>query len=960
MNFALYSLNTKQINNRSPCKIKVFPRNNRHAPTGNQKKPSAFVWEISNFLYWLITKEGHCPKWIQATNTEIVRQVYYLYCPGLSVDLLEEYRECLPHIYNTFQRSESSCFAIANGYQGAVFPSLSLAVTCNTPQEYEKRKEKLEQIKPEVQFDIKKYEKAKEKGHSKEDEEEGGDEAATKIRRTNQKNSKIIVLKKPPKSLKISPLSLCLTKTELSDNEYPGYLNGLNNDTKDYITLKSIENSKYFPNYKGLVPHHLLYVSIDCEMVETTIGMELVRISVASSDTTVIYDKLVLPSSRIVDYKTEYSGINKERLVGVKMTLKKVQKEIQKLIPKESIIIGHSLENDLRAIKLKHDKVIDTSIIYDHSQGYPLKPSLKWLAKKYLNEIIQTQFRPTNKESDDQKENKKENDQVKEIVVENSTIKESEEVVVPEKKKMKIEVDDQKTEKKKKKQKEKKSEKDEEKVKKVLKEKNKKETKKMMLEKNDDSDSEEDEEEEKKKKKKKKKKNKKKKKKKEKEDEVEDQQTEKKKKIKKKKKKQDEKKSKKKNKKGKTKKGKEENETKKKKTKEEEKKKKKKKKKKVEKKKEKSVEEKDKKKKKKKNKKKEKKELKEKKKKDDEKNKEKDEKKSEKKKKKKKKDKKKEDEETKKNKKKEDKKKKEKDGKKSEKKKKKTKKNKELEETKKKEEKQSKKSKKSKKEKKKKKKKAKNLEAKSEEKKDNGSKRKRKRIEEDESLEVKMELEKQQTIQKHVEKDLSNLITIGHSSNEDALASLKLVKLKLTLNRHFGLHHQNFFEGKKESLFRVLSQKNINTTVIARQFMVQALTQGTNSSIAKVTANDNDQVFENLNQQSNFANKLIWAELPDLMSIFESNDTLAPNKKLIRKCLKKLDKQYKDFTNQLSQNSIVIFCTGNGNIGKVRQIQNSSNNRVKNSSKLQELNHLIAKARTAFAFINYFENDKQF
>ena len=51
--------------------------------------------------------------------------------------------------------------------------------------------------------------------------------------------------------------------------------------------------------------------------------------------------------------------------------------------------MGHSLECDLLALKLAHPHVIDTSVIYQHTRGPPYKPSLKWLAHKWLNRKIQ-------------------------------------------------------------------------------------------------------------------------------------------------------------------------------------------------------------------------------------------------------------------------------------------------------------------------------------------------------------------------------------------------------------------------------------------------------------------------------------------------------------------------------------------------------------------------------------------
>ena len=55
----------------------------------------------------------------------------------------------------------------------------------------------------------------------------------------------------------------------------------------------------------------------------------------------------------------------------------------------QSIIVGHSLDSDLKALKMTHPFVVDTALLYPHPRGPPLKSSLKWLAQKYLDREIQ-------------------------------------------------------------------------------------------------------------------------------------------------------------------------------------------------------------------------------------------------------------------------------------------------------------------------------------------------------------------------------------------------------------------------------------------------------------------------------------------------------------------------------------------------------------------------------------------
>lgn len=141
---------------------------------------------------------------------------------------------------------------------------------------------------------------------------------------------------------------------------------------------------------KGSVTDGRSILSIDCEMCRVQGGeMALTRVSVVEWDGHILLDELVKPDKPIIDYLTPYSGMTPAKLENVTTSLKDIQDRLLEEITPKHILVGHSLNSDLIALKLTHPFVIDTSILYPHPRGPPMKSSLKWLAQKYLGRGIQ-------------------------------------------------------------------------------------------------------------------------------------------------------------------------------------------------------------------------------------------------------------------------------------------------------------------------------------------------------------------------------------------------------------------------------------------------------------------------------------------------------------------------------------------------------------------------------------------
>ncbi|XP_057372224.1 putative exonuclease GOR [Daphnia carinata] len=131
--------------------------------------------------------------------------------------------------------------------------------------------------------------------------------------------------------------------------------------------------------------------ALDCEMCYTTEGSDLICITVVSSDCKIAYKTLVKPSNPVLDYNTRFSGITEDDLRDVTTTLEDVQTFLLNLFSSKTILIGHDFGADLRALKMVHDTVVDTSIVFPHARGPPLKRGLKKLVFDILEKTIQNE-----------------------------------------------------------------------------------------------------------------------------------------------------------------------------------------------------------------------------------------------------------------------------------------------------------------------------------------------------------------------------------------------------------------------------------------------------------------------------------------------------------------------------------------------------------------------------------------
>jgi len=146
-----------------------------------------------------------------------------------------------------------------------------------------------------------------------------------------------------------------------------------------------------------------IYFAMDCEMVGVSsegLDSALARISIINWDNELVLDTYVRVQEKVTDYRTFVSGIRREHIESDSaVMLEEVRDTVSKIL-RGKILIGHGLENDLKAIGISHPRcdIRDTTMYqpymgqFQMTKGEPLvfRPrKLKDLAWENLGEQIQ-------------------------------------------------------------------------------------------------------------------------------------------------------------------------------------------------------------------------------------------------------------------------------------------------------------------------------------------------------------------------------------------------------------------------------------------------------------------------------------------------------------------------------------------------------------------------------------------
>ena len=135
------------------------------------------------------------------------------------------------------------------------------------------------------------------------------------------------------------------------------------------------------------------YVAIDCEMVGVGprgTGNALARVSIVNWHGHVVLDTFVKPKERVTDYRTWVSGVRPGDLKKAP-SFATVQARVADII-KGRVLVGHAIQNDLRALLLSHPrpKIRDTAGFKPLQELSGNKsPGLRTLSKLVLGIEIQ-------------------------------------------------------------------------------------------------------------------------------------------------------------------------------------------------------------------------------------------------------------------------------------------------------------------------------------------------------------------------------------------------------------------------------------------------------------------------------------------------------------------------------------------------------------------------------------------
>jgi RNA exonuclease 1 len=116
--------------------------------------------------------------------------------------------------------------------------------------------------------------------------------------------------------------------------------------------------------------------------------MEVVRVSAVDWHNNTVLDLFVMPTQPILCFNTRYSGI--DSISNDAIPFHQLHDKLNAVAGSNTIFVGHGLDNDLRALRIRHEKVIDTIALFEHPKGLPFRLKLAHIVNEHLKRFIQT------------------------------------------------------------------------------------------------------------------------------------------------------------------------------------------------------------------------------------------------------------------------------------------------------------------------------------------------------------------------------------------------------------------------------------------------------------------------------------------------------------------------------------------------------------------------------------------
>ncbi|KAJ5408532.1 hypothetical protein N7509_002415 [Penicillium cosmopolitanum] len=180
-----------------------------------------------------------------------------------------------------------------------------------------------------------------------------------------------------------------------------GYFLGIFYMTKDQRAGKhALRDEDYLLSpLVSLTPRRTAIV-LDCEMVGVAGGRSAV-VSLSAIDFftgEVLINDIVNPTEKVVDWRARYSGVSLARMRRACASgealrgWKAARQRLWEFMNPNTILIGHSLDNDLDVLGILHHNIVDTAILTAEAVFLPVshttRMSRRWGLKPLVDEFL--------------------------------------------------------------------------------------------------------------------------------------------------------------------------------------------------------------------------------------------------------------------------------------------------------------------------------------------------------------------------------------------------------------------------------------------------------------------------------------------------------------------------------------------------------------------------------------------